>query len=347
MTSLTLATTASAAPMGPQVYEEQVAGRAPDVLGPGWHVRRAVVRSVRSSLPGNRRLPFDHLSTAPAPVRRSVGRILYPPSDLVHRMDLTLPPAPHEVITIHDIVAWRFNDEARPTPHASDESRRAAAVICPSTFAAEQAMEFLGVIDPYVVPNGVDDQFLRAVPATREALGDLGVPPGPFLLHAGGASLRKNLESLAGAWPTVRHHHPDVNLVMSGPPHPRRDELFGSLDGIVRLGRIAAGLVPGLMAAARAVVVPSLYEGFGLPALEAMAAGTVVVAANTSSLPEVCGDAAILVPPSVDGLTEGLLAVLADGLDRDAVIARGRSRASLYTWERSAQRHAEVWRRFA
>ena len=89
---------------------------------------------------------------------------------------------------------------------------------------------------------------------------------------------------------------------MTGPSHPRRTELFGSLPRTHLVGRVADDLVPGLMACAAAVVVPSKEEGFGLPALEAMAVRTPLVAADTSSFPEVVGDGGLLVDPTPAGL---------------------------------------------
>jgi glycosyltransferase involved in cell wall biosynthesis len=101
--------------------------------------------------------------------------------------------------------------------------------------------------------------------------------------------------------------------------------------------------MPAVVAGARAVVVPSLYEGFGLPALEAMAANVPLVAAATSSLPEVVGDGGILVPPSAPAIVEGLLAATAGGGDVARMVAAGRRRSARFTWSASAEAHARVW----
>ncbi len=347
MPRLAIATTAVGSPMGPQVYERELASRAAAALGPDWEVVRTVVRSVRSDLPGNRRLPFNHLDRAPAALRRAVGALLYPRGALVHRMDLSLPPASDELVTVHDLVAWEFADEAPPTRHAPAEVRRARAVVCPSAYTAGRVHDDLGVAAPHVIPNGVDPGLADAAPLDAAARARLGVPDGRYVLHAGGASLRKNLAGLAAAWPKVRAEHPELSLVLSGPPHPRRDELFGPLDGADRIGRVPDADIARLLAGAAVVVVPSTSEGFGLPALEAMAVGVPVVAAARGSLPEVCGDAAILTEPDGASLADGILDALADSSEVRAMTARGRSRAREFSWERSARNYAELWRRLA
>jgi glycosyltransferase involved in cell wall biosynthesis len=277
-------------------------------------------------------------------VRRAVGAVLYRRADVVHRMGLSLPPARvPEVVTVHDTVAWRFPDESRPEPYAAAETRRAAAVIAVSRFSADDAAERLGLERVHVVHNGVGAEFFDAEPLDAAGRARLGVE-GRYVLHAGGSTLRKNLEGLADAWPRVRAAHPDVRLVLCGPPSERRDRLFGALPGVVRTGRVPDAVLPGLMAAASAVVVPSLYEGFGLPALEAMACGAPVVAADRSSLPEVCGDGAWLVEPDGASLAEGLVHALDEGEGVAARVRTGRARAARYTWERSAAGHAAVWR---
>ncbi|RPF26384.1 glycosyltransferase family 4 protein [Georgenia muralis] len=362
MPQLVLATTAVGAPMGAQVYQEEIAARAVSALAgvtaaadagtadgaaPGrppdaWRVSRLVARSMRSTLPGNRRLPMGPLSRAGVRTRRLAGAALYPRGAVVHRMTLELPPAPVDVVTLHDVVAWRFPDESAPVAAAPEEIRRAAAVICVSRFSAAEAVELLGVVDPTVVHNGVDDRYLDATPAPSEQLARLGIT-GPYVLHAGGASRRKNLEGLAAAWPSVRSSRPDLTLVLTGPPHPRRDDLFRDLAGVRQVGRVPDDVIAGLLAGAAAVVVPSLYEGFGLPALEAMAARVPVVAARTSSLPEVVGDGGILVEPTPAEIAEGILWAVSGDTAVDGLVARGRERAAEFTWERSAAGHAAVW----
>lgn len=334
--------------MGAQAYQERVTARATaalDEVSPDahWRTRRLVIRSLRSSLPGNRRLPLGFLAEASPRVRREAGRVLFGRDTVSHRMNLELPPSPHaDVVTLHDIVAWRFDDESPPVAAAADELRAAAQVICVSAFTANEAAELLKIDDARVVHNGVDDRFFGANPLTMQARRDLGVVD-RYVLHSGGASRRKNLDALAAAWPRVRRERPDLSLMLTGPEHPRRTALFAGMEGVVMTGRVADVDMPAIIAGATTVVIPSLYEGFGLPALEAMAAGVPVVAADTSALPEVIGTAGILVPPTADGVMDGLLASTSADSALDGLIEAGRERAGLFTWDRCAREHAAVW----
>lgn len=343
MTDLTIAHCAFDQPMGAQVYQQQIIRRVPTAVEAlGWSGEVVTARSLRSPLPGTHRVPLTWLRASGPTTRRAFGRALFHGRRLVHRLDLSLPPGPVDVVTLHDVVGWRFPDEERPSSAAAEELRQAAAVVCVSEFSAQEARDLLGVERVHVVPNGVDAAFLDAEPADAATLAARGVRR-PFVLVGAGATERKNLAALARAWTAVHAVRPDVQLVLSGPDHPRRDALFAGLPQVVRTGWLPAPEVPRLMAAADAVVLPSRYEGFGLPALEAMATRTPLVATDIPALREVVADHATLVSPDVDGLVDGIRHALDGGSEISAVVEQGRERAGQLTWEASVAGHLAVW----
>lgn len=338
MIDVVVATLASATPMGQQEYEQQLIDRLPDT---GLTVRNVRVRSLRSSLTGEARLPLGAVSKAPAAVQHAMARVAYGRAGLVHRCDLRLPAAAREVVTVHDLAPLRFPDEGEIPARAADMVRRARVVICPSYFAAEELRALFGINDAVVIHNGIDDAVWRDVPAS--VLDGLGLPE-TFVLQSGGATQRKNLGALAEAWALIADQNPSVGLVLCGPPDPRRNALFGGLPRVHILGRVPRNVHLALMSSAMIVVVPSTYEGFGFPALEAMARGTPVVAANCASLPEICGDAAFLARPNASGIASGLRQVLSDAAVRADMRLRGHAQAQLFSWIRSVDGHAAVIR---
>lgn len=347
MPVLNITTVASATVMGAQVYEEAVAGRAQsslDAREPGWRVRRTVLRSITSTLPGTHRLPMGWVLSASAQQRRLVGRMIYPRGALTHRMKVGIPPSPErDVLTLHDVTPWKYPDEAPPPRAAKEEIARASAIITVSEFSADEIAELFGVPRPTVIPNGVDERLFFASPLEAGERATLGLSAGAYVLVARGATERKNLAAMASAWRSVRRARPDLTLVLSGPDHPRRTDLFRGLDGVRLVGRVPDVHMPGLLAGAESVVVPSLYEGFGLPALEGMAVGVPVVAASTSSLPEVVGDAGILVDPTGERIAEGILWATSGDPEVSRLAAAGREHARQFTWARSAEAHAALW----
>lgn len=336
---VTLLRLAAAEQMGQQVYEDNLARELAN-LSEQVAVEVVSFTSMRASL-GGRRLPLGKLQAAPLWLQRAAAQVAYPKTGLLHRMDLRLPASDRpEILTIHDVAPLVFDDEGRMPRHAVASARAARSVICPSRFAAAEVRRALGVTRTTVVPNGLDSVFADAVPLSEDARRHLGLPP-RWVLHTGGASRRKNLAALAAAWPYVRQRFPDVGLVLSGPPHRNRTKLFADLPGVTMLGHVERTTLASLMASAGAVVVPSTYEGFGLPALEAMAAGAPVVAAAAGALPEVCGAHALLVEPTGEGIGRGIVEALSGTLDER--VGAARRRALTWTWRACAQAHVEVY----
>jgi glycosyltransferase involved in cell wall biosynthesis len=176
------------------------------------------------------------------------------------------------------------------------------------------------------------------------------LPDGPFILSVGTVQPRKNYGRLIESLARLRETHPDLGLVIVGGRGWLEDPIYAALDAhglrkaVVFTGFADDADLPALYSLARAVALPSLYEGFGLPVLEAMACGTPVVTSNVSSLPEVAGDAALLINPlDVDALTSALDRLLTDESLRGTLRERGFARAAAFTWERAAKQLLGVY----
>jgi glycosyltransferase involved in cell wall biosynthesis len=214
-------------------------------------------------------------------------------------------------------------------------ARRAARVIAPSAFSSDEVVDLLDVPAERVrvVPGGVDARFTPAADAAG-ARAALGLEGKPYVLTVASRTARKNLNVLGLA--ARRRAARGVDLVAAGGDRPQfRAEDGDARAGVRALGHVDDALLPGLYAGAAAFVLPSLYEGFGLTALEALAAGVPVVAADRGALPEVCGDAAQLVDPTDP---EAIAAALERALDDPAPWrAAGPPRAAPLTWEATAR----------
>jgi glycosyltransferase involved in cell wall biosynthesis len=208
-------------------------------------------------------------------------------------------------------------------------SRSASRVIVPSAFVRDRAVATLG-LDPSrirVIPHGID--HTRFVPGSSER--------DPFVLYPARRWPHKNHERLLEAWAIVRRERPDLRLVFTGGGHPPENP-----DGVEVRGHISGDELVELYQRASAVVFPSLYEGFGQPPLEAMACGAPVASSNAASLPEICGDAALLFDPhDPKAIAQAILDVVAAP---DEWRARGFARAASFTWQASAAAHEAVYR---
>ena len=331
----------SGEPMGQELADQ---GLLAELLrDPGPHqVADLGVTGMHGESPGaSRRLPLTKIQSMPWVGQRAVGSWLYRDYDLVHRLDLRLPPAVMpEILTIRDLAPLRFPDEGELPRWTARSVRRAAAVVTPSRFSANEVQREFGRNDIHVIPDGLDASFLEAQPLTTTERSRLCLPK-QWVLHTGGASLRKNLAGLAAAWPRVAARYPDVELLMCGPADSRRTVLFERFQTVRMMGKLDRALLVQLMASAATVVVPSVYEGFGLPVQEAMAAGVPVVATAAASLPEVAGTGAILVENNPEALADGICRALegvAPEILRQAQLdAHGRS------WAATAQAYKNVY----
>ena len=256
------------------------------------------------------------------------------------------PPNGPVVATMHDIVpiahpdprwtGWQKNLRWRRRYGAT--ARRATLIIADSQFTADEIHRMLGV--PHdrmrVALLAADDFTVPPAEGDAEVLVRLGVRA-PFILAVGAADRRKNLALLERAMPRVVTAHPSATLVLAG---PRRDAQSPLADAPWRqtLGFVTDDELAALYRAAGVLVMPSTYEGFGLPVLEAMRLGTPVICARGSSLPEVAGDAAIWVDGDDDAeLAVQIGRVLSDDRVSAAMRAASLCQATRFSWDETAR----------
>ena len=280
--------------------------------------------------------------------------------DLYHYPNFDLPPVARGpiVATCYDLeplrhpalfprrLVWFFRLFAR-------RLRRADRVITISEATARDVEELAGVARDRIsaVHLGVDAHFTPADAEQRDRVRRRYDLPPRFVLYVGNTMPHKNVGRLVEALAIVRRSCGDAALVIGGAPDKYRPaveaaiETHGVGDAVRFLGAIEETDLPPLLSSASVFAFPSLYEGFGLPALEAMACGAPVVTSNRASLPEVVGDAAI----QVDALDAGALAsaivrLLEDRAESARLAAAGLARARTFTWAKCARAHLDVYR---
>ena len=263
------------------------------------------------------------------------------------------------VVTLHDLSFFRdpswfpFNRGLYYRYAVARSVRKATRIIVDSRATADDAASILGIEDSRmdVIPLGVGEDFVRADEAAiREVKISYDLPES-FFLYVGTLEPRKNLVRLSEAWSSMADMYP-MALVIAGRPGWKTEGLRRSLDAsphrerIHLPGPISVEDLPALLSAAYAFVWPSLWEGFGLPPLEAMACGTAVLTSKTSSLPEVVGECAVMVDPeSTESIAEGLLRLSRDEKLLDRLQREGPKRASTFSWDRTADLTLETYRK--
>ncbi|SOD93764.1 Glycosyltransferase involved in cell wall bisynthesis [Blastococcus haudaquaticus] len=284
---------------------------------------------------------------------RPSADVLLPRADVLHATNFTSPPSrrARRVVTVHDLAFLRLPETVHPQTRRAAEltirqARRADAVLTPSAAVAAEIQEHLGIAGDrvHVTPLGVDDAWAAAAPLAAAERRRLGLPD-RYLLAVGTREPRKNLGALVAAHRAAGTGRVPP-LVLVGPagwgPEITADP------GVHVLPYLPAEELRGLVAGATALVFPSRYEGFGLPALEAMATGTPVLANDIPVLREVLGECGTFVDADDrDALVAALEAVgsgrLEDG-DAESARAARRERARSFTWARCADATVAAYR---
>jgi alpha-1,3-rhamnosyl/mannosyltransferase len=197
-----------------------------------------------------------------------------------------------------------------------------------------------------VIPEGISSVFTPASRGQEEYLRDTWQLPQSCFIYVGNAKEHKNVQTLIDAFTRVRvlHHDSDPTLILVS--HGKEVKCLRLTPYVRILENIEDMHLRALFTSAVAFVLPSLYEGLGLPCLEAMACGCPVIASNAASIPETCGDAALLVEPTVEGLSEAMLTILRmhpESRERKGIVEKGLQRAAAFQWERTAERTAEIY----
>lgn len=269
-----------------------------------------------------------------------------------------LSPVP-TVITIHDLAFIRFPQTFRAYNRIYLDlatrlsARRASRILAVSEHTKREVVGLLGIPPERVIvtPNAARSHFRPSAPAAIEQLRARHGLPERFVLYVGTLEPRKNLTTLLEAFALVSRSVPDVPLLIGGGKGWMYEPIFARLEQLNLRDRVKfAGYLPEeelplWYAAATVFVFPSIYEGFGMPPLEAMACGTPVITSNTSSLPEVVGDAGLMVAPTdTIGLAEAIRRVLVDADLRTELRQRGLARARRFSWADTAAKTLVAYR---
>ncbi len=259
-----------------------------------------------------------------------------------------IPKRPRITATVYDFTCWLTPETHTATNLRADRSfaaqtcKRAGGLIAISENTRQDAMRILDIPPEKIetIYPGVPEEYFNAAPMRRAK---------PYVLFVGAIEPRKNLETLLDAWASLRFRR-EFDLVIAGPPGWSSENVMRRLEagetGVEYLGYVPEDVLPSLTAGATALVYPSLYEGFGFPVAQAMAAAVPVVTSNTSCLPEVAGEGALYADPkSAAELRAALEQLLDSPALRSQLAAAGRARAAQYRWEECARKSLAFFER--
>ena len=290
------------------------------------------------------------------PVNRYIGE-----HDVYHCVTPMVFPAKggRYIVTVHDLAAMLRPQLCHRQHHQASRMqhqrmlRRADHFVAVSEWTKRDMVEYLK-LDPKritVIPEGVRAGFKVVEPSEVEAVRTKYSLMAPYFLLVGDLNPRKNHVRVVRAFARLRVRTKEpISLVFAGPLGYRSGRtlhevrVLGLSDRVKFLGYVPDPDVVALMNGASALVFTSLYEGFGLPILEAMACETPVITSNVSSMPEVAGDAALLVDPTSEvEIADAMRQVITDPKTCEDLVQRGRKRSRMFTWERAARQHLELY----
>lgn len=298
-----------------------------------------------------------HRMAVPLPVETFTGRV-----DLFHATDFVLPPTlPHTrtILQVHDLSFVRVPETAAPRLKAyldrvvPASARRADHILADSQATKDDLQALYGITADKitVLHGGVDSRFRPQPLEAQEAIRQkYHLDHLPFILSVGTVQPRKNYERLIEALADLRHAGHDIHLVIAG----GRGWLDAPIYALVKstgmeafvhfIGFVEDDDLPALYSAATCFAYPSLYEGFGLPVLEAMACHTPVLTSNVSSMPEAAGDAAILIDPfDTQAISHQLERIINETQLRETLIQKGTEHVKSFSWQKSAQKLKNVY----
>ena len=297
-----------------------------------------------------------HRLKIPLPVEQFIGGI-----DLFHATDFVLPPtlpSTKTLLTVHDLSFVRVPETASPSLKAYLDRvvplsvQRANHILADSQATKDDLIELYNVPEHKitVLLTGVDKRFKLTESGFSTIRSKYNLGERPYIFTIGTVQPRKNYVRVIEALAKLRENGHDINLVIAGGRGWLDDPIYetikntGMTEYVKLIGFADDEDVPTLYSHALCVAFPSLYEGFGYPVLEGMACGTPVVTSNVSSLPEVAGDAALMVNPyDVDEIAEAIHSLIIDERLRNTLIERGFEHIKHFTWEKSARQLRQIY----
>jgi len=325
----------------------------------------ASVNDVEKDLPDRQKFPIQVVSDSYYSWEEQtifLGQLLNVQADLFHFTHFNVPVLFNRpyVVTIHDTTRFVFPGQRQQSliqqvayemvfAHAVGSARH----VITASAATDRELHALPLksASSTVIHEAVEDSFSAKITDLAKTKARMLVgTKDPYVLYVGVWMSHKNLERLLFAFASLCQDHPTLKLALTGKPKPGYNNVLetadklGISDRVIFLGFVPETLLPSLYAGANCFVLPSLFEGFGLPALEAAAASVPVVTSNVTSMPEVMGRAAEYVnPESADSIAAGIHRVLTDTNRRSFLVAAGQQRAQEFAWRVCAQRHERVY----